>query len=170
MTFRTAIVASLILVASTLPCAAAKRSVHLFSETYVFNFPRSFAFVKRINADDGKRQTVVFQSGKRSIAVSGSIYDAANTAALIDEDSFMARMKSSGAAETKYVNEERDQGRAGSVMLGACEGSACHYKMSAAIGQKIWLTLQVSCEQCSGKDVKETGRLAETLYAQLRTF
>lgn len=170
MWFRAAAISALCLFALTLPSEAAKRSVHLFGDTYAFNFARDYRFVERAGSPAEKREKVVFARGNLSIVISGSIYDPANTAPLISREAFMAKMATAGVANVKYVNEEVDEGRGGSVMLGSCQGAACLYKMSRALGQKIWLSVTISCEACTPRQSTETGQLADELYAQLKSF
>lgn len=170
MAGRTATLFALILLAGTLPCEAAKRSVHLFGGTYVFNFERDFRFVKRLNEPEKRRETVTFEKDGKSIIVSGSIYDAASTAPLISREAFMAKMAAAQATNVKYVNEERDEGRAGSVLIGSCNALSCLYKMSRDIDRKLWISVSVLCSPCQDKDAQETGALAETLYKQIKGF
>ncbi|MEI8178478.1 MAG: hypothetical protein WCG38_07505 [Aestuariivirga sp.] len=161
---------ALALLSVTLPCQAAKRSVHLFGETYVFNFARDYRFVKRLNQPEERRQTVFFENHNRSIIISARTYDAADTSPLISHDAYMAEMKAANATNVKYVNEETDSGRSGSVMLGSCDGTSCLVKMSKAIDLKFWLNVVVFCEKCSPEDTKTIDRLASDLYQQVRKF
>lgn len=158
------------LMAFALPCEAAKRSVHLFGGTYVFNFPRDFRFVKRLNQPEENRETVFFESRNRSIVISGRTYDASNTSSLISREAYMATMEAAKATNVIYVNDETDGGRSGSVMLGSCEASACLVKMSKAIDQKIWLNVVVLCDKCSSRDIEMVNSLANSLYQQIRRF
>lgn len=165
-----AIVVILALVAFALPSEAARRSVHLFGETYVFDFTRDFAFTRRIDKDDGKRQTVTFTNGNRSIVVSASRYDAANTEALVGRDVYVARSAAEGGTGIKYLNEETDGGRAGSHLMGYCKDTACLYRMARAIGKKYWLSVLVVCDDCTGTQAQDSRDLADALYRQLKAF
>jgi len=168
MVLKTAFAACLVLVASSLPSEAGQRTVHLFGETFVFNFAREFAFTKRIDTEDGKRQTVTFTKDNRSIVVSASRYDAAKTEPLLARDEYLAKVSAENAREVKYINEETEAGRGGSHMYGFCKDSACLYRMGAAIGQKYWISILVICEACSERQIQDTGVLADTLYQQVK--
>lgn len=167
---RAIIVSLLVLVAATLPCEAAKRTVHLFKEPFVFNFARDYKFIKRIDPEAGKRDTVLFASGNKFIAVSASVYDPKSTGKLMSRDAFVAKMKADKATDIIYVNDETPDGRLGSHLLGSCTPKNCFYKMQSVVGQKIWLSVVVTCDDCSKADVSEVGALADKLYKQLRTF
>jgi hypothetical protein len=159
----------LLLVAFTLPGEAAKRSVHLFGETFVFNFTPDFAFTRRINKDDGRRQTVTFTRGNLSIVVSGSRYDPENTEPLITRDFYLAKAAAEGGTDIIYLNEETDGGRAGSHMIGSCKDGSCIYRMARATGRH-WLSVLVICETCTPTQADESRNLADTLYRQLKSF
>lgn len=168
MALKRALLVIVTLLAFTLPGEAAKRSVHLFGETYTFNFGRDFTFIKRIDKDDGNRQTDAFVSGNRSIVVSASRYVASNTEPLVGRDLFLARTAAEGATGIMYVNDETEGGRGGSTMTGACKSGSCVYRMARAIGKKYWLSIVVRCDACSPTQAEDTRNLADTLYRQLK--
>ena len=170
MSVRVTAVIALCLFGLTLPCEAARRTVHFFGEAYPFDFARDYVFVKREGRGEDKRQKVFFESGKRSIIVSAIVYDPANTAPIVSREAYMAGLTGAGIGNVKYVNEEIDAGRAGSVLLGSCKESSCLYKMSRAIGQKIWLSVSVGCNDCTKQEAAEAGQLADRLYGQLKSF
>lgn len=167
---RAIIVSLLVLVAATVPSEAAKRTVHLFKEPFVFNFARDYKFIERVDPDSGKRDAVLFASNNKSIAIMASVYDPANTSKLMSRDAFVAKMKADKATDIIYVNDETPDGRLGSHLLGACTPKNCLYRMQSVVGQKIWLSVVVTCDDCSKADVSEVGALADKLYKQLRTF
>lgn len=160
----------LLLTAASLPSEAAKRTVHLFDKHYAFNFPTGYAFIKREDQEDGKRETVYFADKNRSIIISASEYDPEKVGTLLSREAFTASMLKDNSSAIKYVNDETPDGRLGSHLLGACDVSGCLYKMQSAIGQKIWLSVFVACDECSDADGSEAGRLADQLYRHLRAF
>lgn len=160
----------LALMAFTLSGEAAKRSMHLFGETFVFNFARDFAFMRRVDQADGNRQTVTFTDDNRSIIVSASRYDAIKTEPLISRDDFKAKAAAKKGTDVSYNNDETDAGRAGSHMMGFCMSGSCLYQMTRAIDRKYWLNVLVLCEDCKPPQTGETRKLAETLYQQLKNF
>lgn len=167
---RAIIVSLLVLAAASVPCEAAKRTVHLFTEPYVFDFSRDYKFIKRVDPEAGKRDTVVFANDNKSIAISASVYDPTSTGKLMSRDAYTAKMTADNASDIKYINDETSDGRLGSHLLGACTPKNCFYKMQSVVGQKIWLSVVVACEGCSKDDAGEIGALADKLYQQLRTF
>lgn len=164
------VIVILALVAFTLPSHAAKRSVHLFGETYVFNFTRDFVFTRRVDMPDGSRQTVTFNNGNRSLVVSASRYDAARTEPLASRESFVAKAETGKATGITYVNEETDNGKGGSSLVGFCKQGSCMYRMSRALGQKYWVSVIVLCAACTPAQAEDSRTLADTLYQQLKTF
>lgn len=167
---RAFILSLLVLVAANLPCEAAKRIVHLFTQPYVFDFSRDYKFIKRLDQPDGKRNTVVFANQKKSIAISSSAYDPAKVGKLMSLEAFTAKMKADGSTDIKYINDETSDGRLGSHLLGGCDAKNCYYDMQSVVDQKIWLSIVVMCDDCSTADRSEVGALTEELYRQLRRF
>jgi hypothetical protein len=167
---RAFILSLFVLAAAGLPSEAAKRTVQLFTVPYAFDFSRDFKFIKREEQADGKRDTVYFSDRNRSIAISASVYDPANVGTLLSREAYVAKMEADNLSDIKYVNDETPDGRLGSHLLGACDPKHCFYKMQSVVGQKIWLSVVVACDDCSKTDVKEVGVLAENLYKRLRSF
>lgn len=168
MILRTVFLALLVLVANALPSAAAKRTMHLLAETYALDFARSYVFVKRMNPPGSRRDTVLFQDGNKTIAVSASLYVAENTGKLMSREAYMAKMKAEKAVDVKYVNDETADGRLGSHLLGGCSDTNCFYKMQTVVGERIWLSVVVTCDKCAATETKDVGKLAESLYQQLK--
>ena len=168
MILRIFFVSMLVLVSSSLPSAAAKRTMHLLAETYALDFSRSYVFVKRMNPPGSKRDTVIFQDDNKTIAVSASLYVAENTGKLMTREAYMAKMAAEKATDVKYVNDESDDGRLGSHLLGGCTDKNCFYKMQTVVGERIWLSVVLTCDQCSADDTKKVGSLADELYEQLK--
>ena len=168
MILRTVFLSLLVLVATALPSAAAKRTMHLLAETYALDFSRSYVFVKRMNPPGSKRDTVIFQDDNKTIAVSASLYVAENTGKLMTRDAYMAKMKAEKATDVKYVNDETADGRLGSHLLGGCSDTNCFYKMQTVVGERIWLSVVLTCDKCSPADSAKVGSLADDLYQQLK--
>jgi hypothetical protein len=167
---RAFILSLLVLAGASLPSEAAKRTVRLFTIPYAFDFSRDFKFIKREEQSDGKRDTVYFSDRNRTIVISASVYDPANVAELVSREAYTAKLKADNFTDIKYVNDETPDGRLGSHLLGACDGKNCFYKMQSVVGQKIWLSVVVACDDCSKADVDEVAMLADKLYQKLRTF
>lgn len=167
---RAFILSFLVLAAASLPSEAAKRTVHLFTVPYAFDFSRDYKFTKREEQADGKRDTVYFSDRNRTIVISASVYDPANVGKLMSREAYTAKMKADNFTDIKYVNDETPDGRLGSHLLGACDTKNCFYKMQSVVGQKIWLSVVVACDDCSNADVSEVAMLADSLYQKLRKF
>ena len=167
---RAFILSVLVFVAATLPSEAAKRTVHLFTNPYVFDFPREYKFIKRVDLKDGKRDTVLFANKNKSIAISASAYDPAKAGKLMSREAYTAKMNTNKSTEIKYINDETSDGLLGSHLLGACDAKNCFYEMQSVVGQKVWLSVAVMCDDCSKADISEVGVLADKLYQRLRTF
>jgi hypothetical protein len=167
---RALILSFLVLAAASHPTEAAKRTVHLFSEPYVFDFSRDYKFIKREEQADGKRDTVYFSDRNRTIVISASVYDPAKVGKLMSREAYAAKMKSDKSTNIEYVNDETPDGRFGSHLVGACAAKDCFYKMQSVVGQKLWLSVIVACDYCSASDASEVANLAGNLYQKLRTF
>lgn len=168
MILRTVLLALALLMCAAQPASAAKRTVHLLAGTYVFNFSRDFAFVKRMNPPGSKRDTLLFEKGNKSIVISASPYAAENAGKLMSREDYMAKMSSDKASAVKYVNDETPDGRLGSHLLGGCSDGNCFYKMQSVVDERIWLSVVVSCDKCSEDDAGAVAKLADTLYGQLK--
>lgn len=170
MKFAAAILCSLALAVGTLPAAAADRTVHIFTGTYAFQFAPDYKFKERLTLDGGKRQVLSFTNGNRSIVISGSRYNADATEPLEAEAAYMAKRTADKATNVIYQNDETDNGRAGSHLVGYCVNQSCLYEASRAIGRKFWLNVEVACDGCSAENAKEVSDLAQALYRQLKQF
>lgn len=168
MVLRTLVLSLAILLCAALPGHAAKRTVHLLADTFAFDFSRDFVFVKRLNPEGAKRDTLLFENGNKAILVSASPYVPENTGKLMSRDAYLAKMAAENATDVTYINEETDDGRLGSHLLGGCSGGNCFYKMQSVVDQRVWLSLVVSCEKCSKVDMAAVSKLAGRLYEQLK--
>ena len=167
---RAFVLSLLVMAGASLPSEAAKRTVHLFTIPYAFDFSRDYKFIKREGQSDGKRDTVYFSYRNRTIVISASIYEPAKVGKLMSRETYTAKMKADNFTEIKYVNDETPDGRLGSHLLGACDAKNCFYKMQSVVGLKIWLSVVVACDDCSKADVDKVAMLADGLYQKLRAF
>lgn len=168
MILRTLMLSLVVVLATAHPSVAAKRTMHLFTETYALDFSRSYVFVKRMNPPGSKRDTLLFQDDNKTIAVSASPYVAENTGKLMTREAYMAKMQAEKATDVKYVNDETPDGRLGSHLLGGCSDKNCFYKMQTVIDERIWLSIVLTCDQCSTADTKKVGKLVDDLYMQVK--